>query len=206
MNDAARPPLDFYFDFISPFGYFAALRIDAIAARHGRRAEWHAMLLGVSVMKVMGLKPVLETPLKGPYLTREAARYARRHGIETKRPFDGPAMNPLPAARAFHWVRRHHPERHRAVGAALLDAYWRQGVDLEAPDTIAAIAAEHGADRSGCRAACESAEGRALLRAAVAASLARGVFGSPYVIADDEPFWGVAALETLDAWLATGGW
>ena len=48
----------FYFDFISPFGYFAALRIDALAARYGREVEWRPMLLGVTVLKVMGLKPL----------------------------------------------------------------------------------------------------------------------------------------------------
>jgi 2-hydroxychromene-2-carboxylate isomerase len=72
-----RPPIDFYFDFLSAFGYFASLRIDAIAARHGRRVEWHCMLLGVSVMKVMGLKPLLDTPLKSDYVLRDAPRYMR---------------------------------------------------------------------------------------------------------------------------------
>ena len=43
-------PLHFHFDFISPYGYFASLRIEAIAQRHGRTVEWHAMLLGVSVL------------------------------------------------------------------------------------------------------------------------------------------------------------
>ena len=61
MNPPA--PLLFYFDFISPFGYFASLRVEALAARHGRTVDWHAMLLGVSVMKVMGLKPLLDTCL-----------------------------------------------------------------------------------------------------------------------------------------------
>ena len=63
-------PIEFYFDFISPFGYFASLRIDALAGRHGRRVDWYAIRLGVSVVKVMGLKPLLETPLKGAYLVR----------------------------------------------------------------------------------------------------------------------------------------
>ena len=58
-------PLQFHFDFISPYGYFASLRIEALAARHGRTVDWRAMLLGVSVMKVMGLKPLMDTPLKG---------------------------------------------------------------------------------------------------------------------------------------------
>jgi 2-hydroxychromene-2-carboxylate isomerase len=103
-------PLDFYFDFISPFGYFASLRIEALATRHQRQVQWHAMLLGVSVMKVMGLKPLLETPLKGDYVRREAERYMRRHGLTLKRKVDDKMMDPRTAGRAFYWVKKYKPE------------------------------------------------------------------------------------------------
>ena len=43
-------PLAFYFDFISPYGYFASLRIEELAARHGRAVDWRPMLLGVAVL------------------------------------------------------------------------------------------------------------------------------------------------------------
>ena len=33
-----------------------------------------------------------------------------------------------------------------------------------------------------------------------------GVFGSPFVIVDGEPFWGADRLDQVDGWLATGGW
>jgi len=69
-------PIEFYFDFVSSFGYFASLRVDDFAARHGRSVDWYAIRLGVSVVKIMGLKPLLETPLKGAYLVREAGRCA----------------------------------------------------------------------------------------------------------------------------------
>ena len=78
---SAREPIDFYFDFLSSYGYFASLRIEALAARHGREVRWHSMLLGVAVMKTMGLKPLLETPLKSDYVLRDVARYMRRHGL-----------------------------------------------------------------------------------------------------------------------------
>ena len=46
-------PIEFYFDFSSPYGYLASTRIDAIAARHGRAVNWHPILLG-AVFKVTG--------------------------------------------------------------------------------------------------------------------------------------------------------
>jgi len=52
------------------------------------------MLLGVSVLKVMGLKSILSTLLKGDYIRREFARYVRRHGLVLKRQPDYPFMDP----------------------------------------------------------------------------------------------------------------
>src|SRR5262245_31511796 len=148
------------------------------------------MLLGVSVLKVMGLKPLLETPLKGPYLNHDAARYARHHRLSLKRPLDGPQMNPVPAARAFAWLKRHHADRYRGIAVDMLDAYWREARDLANPAEIASIAAGRGVDGGACRAAIESDEARQLLRSAVDTSLKQGVFGSPFFLVENEPFWG----------------
>ena len=38
------------------------------------------------------------------------------------------------------------------------------------------------------------------------ASLERGVFGSPFMLVDGEPFWGSDRLEQVDEWLERGGW
>ena len=203
---ATKVPIDFYFDFISPFGYFASLRIDALAARYGRTAEWHAMLLGVSVMKVMGLKPLLDTPLKGDYIRREFARYVRRHGLVLKRQAGDPMMDPRACGRAFHWVKRHQPGREAGLARALLHAYWVEGQDLSAVDATVLAAQSAGFDPVQLRTAIEGEDARALLRGAVDASLKRGVFGSPTVIVDGEPFWGVETLGSVEQWLQTGGW
>jgi 2-hydroxychromene-2-carboxylate isomerase len=37
-------PIDFYFDFSSPYGYFASLRIDELAARYARTVNWRPYL------------------------------------------------------------------------------------------------------------------------------------------------------------------
>ena len=203
-------PLHFYFDFISPFGYFASLRIDALAARHGRRVLWHPMLLGVSVMKVMGLKPLLDTPLKGPYTARDVRRYARLHGITLGRATDAPMMNPLTTGRAFAWASRHHPDAAKALAQAMLHAYWHDGLDLSEPAALLSIAlpADVLATFSVAQlvVAAQSDEAAQLLRDEVDASLKAGVFGSPTVAVDSEIFWGVDKLDQVETWLARGGW
>jgi 2-hydroxychromene-2-carboxylate isomerase len=43
------------------------------------------------------------------------------------------------------------------------------------------------------------------LKRDVEAAIAAGVFGSPFVVVDGEPFWGLDRFEQIDRWLATGG-
>jgi 2-hydroxychromene-2-carboxylate isomerase len=204
-------PLHFYFDFISPYGYFASLRVDDMAARYGRTVEWHPMLLGVSVMKVMGLKPLLDTPLKGPYTINDVRRYARLHSIKLTRPPGAAPMNPLTCGRVFAWAKRHHPQLAVNLARTMLRAYWEDDADFSDPQSLAslptAISASKGiAGGIDWVQAAQSPEAAQLLRAEVDASLKAGVFGSPTVMVDGELFWGIDKFEQIDHWLETGGW
>ena len=203
---AAARAIDFYFDFISPFGFFASLRIDDLAAKYGLSANWHSMLIGVSVVKVMGMKPLLDVPLKGPYIARDARRYARRHGIALARDPGAAPVDPRPAGRAFNWLRQHHPDAARPFAQHAFAAYWLQGRDISMPAILADILREMGLARPEIVEGIASEEAGQLLRSNVEASLARGVFGSPFFIVGDEPFFGVEKMELLEDWLARGGW
>ncbi len=204
-DPAERPPVDFWFDFISPYGWLASLRIDELAARHGRVVRWRPMLLGVSVLKVMGLKPVMETPLKRDYVPREIARYARRHGVRVVRDLAAAPMNPLPAARLFAGLARHAPGAAKPFARAVMQRYWVGDQDMDEAADLERVLCELAPP--GLPPAAELLrEGAALLREETDAALAAGVFGSPFFIVDGEPFFGVDKLELVDEWLARGGW
>lgn len=199
-------PLAFYFDFISPYGYFASLQVEELAARHGRVVDWRPMLLGVAVLKVMGLKPLLDTPLKGDYVRRDVLRHARRRGLRLGRDLNASAGNPLPPARAFYWVKQHHPALAAPMAHALFHAFWAEGRDLSTPEAVGAIRLPGGLDPAAVVEGAASDEAATLLRNAVAASIKAGIFGSPTIVVDGEPFWGNDRLADVDAWLAEGGW
>lgn len=199
-------PLAFHFDFISPYGYFASRRIEALAAHHGRTVDWRPMLLGVAVLKVMGLKPLLDTPLKGDYVRRDVLRLARREGVRLGRDLNASVGNPLPPARAFYWVKQHHPELAAPMAHALFHAFWAEGRDLSTPEAVGAIRLPEGLEAAAVIAGAASDEAATVLRNAVAASIKAGIFGSPTIVVDGEPFWGNDRLADVDAWLAEGGW
>jgi 2-hydroxychromene-2-carboxylate isomerase len=75
------------------------------------------------------------------------------------------------------------------------------------PETVSAIAAGVGADRTAALHAITGGEGDTLLRAAVDLSMQKGVFGSPtFIVDEDEPFFGLEKMELLEEWLSSGGW
>jgi 2-hydroxychromene-2-carboxylate isomerase len=198
--------IDFYFDFISPFGYFASLRIDDLARRHGATVTWRPILLGVSVLKVMGSKPLMEIPLKSDYIRTEAARYCRKHGVQLTRSLDAAPMNPLPAARVFNWLAQRSQEDAQAFARSALRAYWESNRKLDEPEELVAAGRAAALPEHLVREALDDPGASASLRANVEAAIANGVFGSPFIVVDGEPFFGVDKLELVDEWLARGGW
>ena len=153
----------------------------------------------------MGLKAVPATPLKGAYAARQLARHCRHHGVALGREAGAPPMTPLPAGRFFAWLRVHAPAQAKAFARAALHAPWAEGRALDQAPELRAAAARAGLSASPVEAGRADPAAAALLRAEVDAAVAEGVFGSPFVIADGEPFFGVDNFELLDEWLARGG-
>lgn len=55
--------VEFFFDVVSPFGWFAAERVGGLARSYARTVAWRPLLLGVTVTQAMGLPPLLQTPV-----------------------------------------------------------------------------------------------------------------------------------------------
>ena len=199
-----KEPIEFFFDFISPYGWFAAERIGALARCRGRTVAWRPILLGVTVRQAMGLPPLLETPLKGPYLIHDAARSARLYGLPW-RPPSPMIFSSVAAARAIIWANVRGNIDVEALALALYRRAWAEGQDIATPDAVADVAASISLDGTQVRAALESPGVKDGLRTTVASAIERGVFGSPFIIADGEPFWGSDRLDMVERWL-DGGW
>jgi 2-hydroxychromene-2-carboxylate isomerase len=71
---------------------------------------------------------------------------------------------------------------------------------------VVEIASQHNVDRTELSAALADPIVKDRLKKEVEASLALGVFGSPYIVVDGEAFWGTDRFDQIEAWLKTGGW
>lgn len=196
-------PIEFHFDFSSPYGYLASTRIDALAAKYGREVLWKPILLGAT-FKVTGLPSLPTIPLKGQYSFRDFERSARFHGV----PYQQPAVFPiatLSPLRAFYWADARDPAQAKVLAAALLKAYFVHGVNISIPADTIAVAASLGHDATEVEAALADPVIKEKVKSAVDAAIAHGVFGSPFVFVDGEPFWGIDRFDQVERWLATGG-
>jgi len=198
-----KPPIEFFFDPISPFSYLATTRIDQLAARHGREVVWRPTLIGVTMLKMMGMKPLPETPLKSVYFWHDLERLAAMFGVPVAR-HGLKGINSLAASRAYLWLLDRDPSMARELVKRLSKKLWTIRQDLTPPETVIAEAAALGADGNALRAALEGDELKRRLAEAVDYAVSRNVFGVPFFIADGEPFWGSDRMWMLDRWLADG--
>jgi 2-hydroxychromene-2-carboxylate isomerase len=197
-----RAPIQFYFDFSSPYSYIASEWINAVAARHGRRVQWHAVMLGV-LFQPAGLKPNVEYPIKREYALRDFERSARFAGLPYKLPEPFP-ISTHNAARVFWWLNEEDPSRAVAWARAGLRAFFTRGVALNDATQLKALAESNGIDPQAAEAAWGHSKWKDALKAANEAASAVGVFGAPFFIIDGEPFWGNDRQEQIVQWLATG--
>jgi 2-hydroxychromene-2-carboxylate isomerase len=197
-------PIDFYFDFSSPYGYLASTKIEDIAARHGRSVTWRPILLG-AVFKVTNQQPLSTIPVKGDYSKRDFERSARYLGVPFRQPSNFPISTTAPA-RAFYAVSDKDPALAKRLAAALYEAYFVQDRDISSPEATLDVAAKLGIDRDELGRTLNDNAIKDRLRREVDAAVGRGVFGSPYIVVDGEPFWGADRLDQVERWLKTGGW
>ncbi|MBK8159361.1 MAG: 2-hydroxychromene-2-carboxylate isomerase [Rhodospirillaceae bacterium] len=197
-------PIEFYFDFSSPYGYLAAHRIEAVGAEFGREVLWRPILLG-AVFKATGQSPLVSQPLRGPYHLHDLQRTARRQQLPFQLPADFP-MATIAAARAYYWVEQESPAEAKRLALALFDAVFAQGLNISATDTVVVIAQKAGLDPEQIRTGIGAAEIKERLKAETDQAIVRGIFGSPFFIVDGEAFWGNDRIPDLRDWLKSGGW
>lgn len=193
--------LDFYFDFASGYSYFAARRIEWLAAANGASVRWHSVMLP-ALTQATGVPPSPVVPLKWDYVQRDMQRTAQEEAI----PFNPSASFPqilMAPGRAMLWIRAHHGEQAAiAFARTCFQAYYADAVDIADKAVLLGIAEAQGMDGSAFLAGMEDPAIKAQFKQGNEEALAQGVFGVPFVLADGEPFWGYDRFPHLERWLA----
>jgi 2-hydroxychromene-2-carboxylate isomerase len=193
--------LQFWYEFASTYSYLSAMRIEAAAAARGVIVEWRPFLLG-PIFKAQGWNttPFNLYPAKGRYMVRDMERLAAARGLSFRLPDPFP-QNSLKAAR---WASA-------GLGQPWLPAFTRavylaefaEGRAIDDASLLNSIATGLGLDPHEISRASDSDEVKSALRRATEDAQARGLFGAPaFVTDDDEVFWGDDRLDQALEWAA----
>jgi 2-hydroxychromene-2-carboxylate isomerase len=191
--------IDFYFDFISPYGYFAAMQIEAVARRHNYTVRWHVFRLGVAVVKVMGLRPLMETPLKCRYVLRDVERLSAIYALPILPTIIAP--DPVLLGSAFYAVKEANAGILPTFSKHLFAHIWHHGDPVRNAGDLEAIARCVGMNADWMLSPAAMEAGRRQLKDATVDAIARGIFGSPTFVVGGEMIWGVDRLWMLEHYL-----
>ena len=182
-------PLDWYFDFISPFAYLQWRRL---RRDHPDVALDPKPVLFAAILDRVGQLGPAEIPQKRRHTYRIVLWQARQLGIALRFPPAHP-FNPLPALRLCLAA----PDRTQAIDA-IFDHLWKRGLQGDSAGTLADVAKSLGIDDAA--AAISRDEVKRELLANGEEAMALGVFGVPTLNVRDpsgsgELFWGNDATD-----------
>lgn len=197
-----RAPIEFYFDFSSPYSYIASEWVGALAARHARTVRWHAILLGAT-FQAAELKSPVSHPIKREYAMLDFERSARFAGVPLTMPQPFPIATQN-AARLFWWLHAQNESRAIAWARHGLRAYFTRGVKLNDPSALAGLAQEFGLLQGEAEAVWNDPVWKDRLKQENERAIAAGVFGAPFFVIDGEPFWGNDRRAQMERWLEKG--
>ena len=193
--------IDYFFTPISPFTYLAGLRLEEIAERHDATIAYKPFDIMAAFPRTGGTPPPQRPECRQVYRLQEIRRQATRRGMAVVlRPAHFPT-NAAPASYAIIAAQKAGGGDVGALVHGLLKACWAEEKDIAEDEVIRACLGATGFDPGlADRGLLAGAETYA---ANLEEAVARGVFGSPFYITDeDERFWGQDRLEDLDLHLS----
>lgn len=190
-------PIEFWFDFISPYAYLAWSQLPALADRHGRSIVLRPVLFA-SLLNHWGQLGPAEIPPKRTHTFKHVLRLAHELGLS----LSPPPAHPFNSLLGLRLATLELPDAdRRAVIDRLYRAVWAHGPGITDPAIVAGLLGELGLDAEALLTAANTPDNKQRLIAATDEAISKGVFGVPTMIVDGELFWGVSDLGHLDRFL-----
>ena len=180
-------PVEFFYDFRSPYSYLAFTQLRAMDVG----IVFRPMQI-LTVMERVGNVPTTITcAAKGRYAKMDLTRWAQRYGLalnpSNMRDNDGEACSRAVLAAT--------PKDRAAVTLALYRAMWSEGQTLVDAEAVVAALAAAGFDTLAIAADIDTPDIVAQLRANTDEAVERGIFGSPTIFVGDTMFFGNDRLD-----------
>ncbi len=188
--------LEFFFDYGSPYSYFADAQLPGLVERTGCEVVYRPMLLG-GVFKSVGSHSPAAEPVeaKRKYFAVELRRAIAHYEV----PFESPPgwpINTLQIMRTAHAAQREgvFEDFHRTV----YSAFWASGKAIGDLRVFAETLREAGLPAEKLLAASLEPDVKTELRETTEEAVERGAFGAPTFFLDEEMFFGADRIPFLE--------
>lgn len=197
-----KDPIEFFFDYHSPWCYFAALRLGALALRVDRHVVWKPMHLARLIERIDGRRPLEANPAFVRWFKSDMQDWAKALGVELRYHPDFP-LRPVRALRATVYAAQQGLAEAFAIG--VMRAYWSESKDISDPLRLAEIGKAVGLDANAVLACIDDPTCKSAVEANTKEAQDRGVFGAPSFFCDGKLFWGNDRMDQLEDFAQANG-
>ena len=184
-------PFDFYFDFGSPYAFLAHKEIRKLEKENSIKIKYKPILLG-ALLKLSGLKPLIDIPIKGKYMIRDCKLWAEKYNIEFKFNNYFPIIT-LTLMRCV-LVAEKEDFSENFINK-VFDAIWKDGLNLN--DNLIVEKLIKNLDINPKKFLLETTDAKIKdeLKKRTDEAYDKGIYGVPSFIVNNKIFWGQDRLE-----------
>jgi 2-hydroxychromene-2-carboxylate isomerase len=178
--------LDFYFDYLSPYAYFAWRKVTRFCEDRGLVLNIHPVVFG-KLLDHWGQLGPAEIPPKREWLIKYCVRYAQQHGFK----FKGPQFHPFNSLAALRLsLSEVSGKNQQKVVTEIFEAGWARGRDIGDTQTLVSVLESAGIDGAALAEEINKPIIKEQLKNETDKAIELGVFGIPTIIIDEQLFWG----------------
>lgn len=189
--------IEFWLDFMSPYGYLAHQRLPELARLYGYRLKYRPFDLPQAKYAAGNIGPPnVKIPVKLRYLTTDMQRWAARYGVPIVFPksLQSDRLNKA----LFFAIDRGQEE---AYARATWHEVWGKGGDPADENLLRGLASGLNWDADEVLAFTGSADAQERFDQSNREAHTRGIFGTPTMMVGEEMWWGNDRLEFLEEYL-----
>ena len=184
-------PLEFYFDFISPYSFLAHKQIREMENKEGIKVIYKPVLLG-GLHNLHGIKAPAFIPAKAKHMVRDCKLIAEKNNIRFK-------FNSYFPIRSLNLMRGVLVAEEDNIKKYYIDnifnTIWQDGLNMNDAIVIQKILQNLNINPKTFSLRTTSSLIKDLLRKKTNAAYEKGVFGAPTFVVNNKIFWGQDRIE-----------
>ena len=182
---------DFYFDFVSPYSFFAHKEIIKIEKKNSIKIKYKPILLG-GLHNLHGIKAPAFIPAKAKHMIRDCKLIAEKNKIKFK--FN--SYFPIRSLNLMRGVFVAEEDNYKSYYVdSIFNAIWQDGLNLNDENIIQKILKNLNVNPKTFLLRSTSSSIKEILKKRTNEAYEKGVFGAPSFVSNNKIFWGQDRLE-----------